>query len=424
VHVTPSSLVCEAAPSRQQGFLNVAVLYTAQEEALSKSNIVIKTLAGTLLLATLVAPVVHAATVDPIDAATQLMDYGERVFPQYFPKHAQNQSIAPYLVRYYPQTGIYLGVNDGKVYVLGGPWPDITYVGDLSGFISPVRSTGLLSSITVPGFGNQISVYKPDGATRAMVFLHGGGGTNFGLAFSLGLNSAKAQPNTDTADWPWLVSNKTIAVFPQGLNIPSAPLGQGWSNHTMTSGQDDVAFLKALAAYIKTNYGVSDITLVGHSMGGAMTNRMWCEAPTTFKNYVSLAGPASSYYLDPATPCAPGASVAPYFGIFAGSDEIMQNSGKWDAETWRLNALVSSGPAFLNPIMIGEWQQYMRRAQLMCGETPKLSDKSSTGTIDSWSNCGGRLKLFDVLQAQHEVDSIQDRAGTPLINLMADFLNR
>lgn len=370
------------------------------------------------------APVAVAQTVDAVDAATQVMDYGERAFPQYFPKHKQNATAAPYLYRYYPETGIYLGVADGKVYVLGGPWPEITYAGNLLDFITPVRSTGLISNISVPGFPHKVAVYKPEGATRAIVFLHGGGGTNYGLAYSLGLNSAKAEPTTNTADWPWLVSNKTIAIFPQGENIPTAPFAAGWSNHTMTSGQDDVAFLKALATYVTTNYGISDITLVGHSMGGAMTNRMWCESPTTFKAYVSLAGPASSYYLDPNTPCAPGANVAPYYGIFAGSDEVMQNSGKWDAATWRLSALVSSGSAFLNPTMIGEWQQYVRRAQLMCGETPQLSDKSSTGTVDSWSNCGGRLRLWDVLQSQHAVESIQDNAGTPLINLTADFLNR
>ncbi|WP_395702427.1 alpha/beta hydrolase family esterase [Aquabacterium sp.] len=393
------------------------------------SKFSIRAVAGASALAAAFAfqPLVRAATttVDPVDAATQLMDFGEKTFPQFFPKHQQNiTSLPPYIYRYYPDTGIYLGVADGKVYVLGGSWPDITYVGDLGSFISPVRSSGLLKNITLPGFGNQIFVLQPAGATRAIVFLHGGGGTNYGLANSLGLNSTASAPTTDTADWPWLVSNKTIVVFPQGLNIPSAPLAQGWSNHTMTSGQDDVAFLKALAAYIKSTYGVSDIVLAGHSMGGAMTNRMWCEAPTTFKAYVSLAGPASSYYLDPNTPCNPGANAAPYYGIFAGSDQIMQNSGKWDALTWRLSPLVSSGPAFDNPIMIGEWQQYVRRAQMMCGETPQLSAKTSTGTVDKWSHCGGRLQLWDVLQAQHEVDSIQSNAGTPLINLIADFLNR
>lgn len=367
----------------------------------------------------------QAQAVSATDAALQVMDFGERMFPEYFPKHKGNQSFPPYLYRYYPETGVLMGVADGKVYVLGGPWAEITYVGDISGFITPTKSTGTLSNITVPGFPHKVVVYRPQGATRAVVFLHGGGGTNDGLANSLALNSVKAAPTLDTANWPSLVSNKFIAVFPQGENIPTAPLAAGWSNHTMNSGQDDVAFLKALAAQIKSSYGVSDVTLAGHSMGGAMTNRMWCESPSTFSAYISLAGPASSYYLDPATPCAPGANAAPYFGIFAGTDEVMQNTGKWEAATWTLSRLVSSGSAFLNPVMIGEWQQYVKRAQLLCGQTPKISDKTSTGTVDSWSHCGGRLRLSNVLQASHAVESIQEQGGTMLlVDQISEFLNR
>jgi hypothetical protein len=85
----------------------------------------------------------------PEDAANQLMDFGEKVFPQFFPTHETNHQFGPIVYRYYPATGTYLGVAintvpgdafaEGGVYVLGGPFGDaVTYVGQLSAFIVPV----------------------------------------------------------------------------------------------------------------------------------------------------------------------------------------------------------------------------------------------------------------------------------------------
>jgi hypothetical protein len=38
------------------------------------------------------------------------MDYGQRNYPQYFPAAEPTQSAPLFLYRYYPSTGIYLGV--------------------------------------------------------------------------------------------------------------------------------------------------------------------------------------------------------------------------------------------------------------------------------------------------------------------------
>jgi len=54
-----------------------------------------------------------------IPTATQLMDWAELAYPQYFPTHEADLSSAPYVYRYYPGTGNYVGVADGMVYVLG-----------------------------------------------------------------------------------------------------------------------------------------------------------------------------------------------------------------------------------------------------------------------------------------------------------------
>lgn len=85
------------------------------------------------------AVVPSAAAVDPADAANQLLDFAERNYAVYFPSHQTNALYEGYLYRYYPETGIYLAVRDGNVYVLGGVFGnEILLVGPLTQFITPV----------------------------------------------------------------------------------------------------------------------------------------------------------------------------------------------------------------------------------------------------------------------------------------------
>jgi hypothetical protein len=66
------------------------------------------------------------------------MDFGERVYPEYFPGHPATGVYEGYLYRFYPATGVYLGVRDGGVYVLGGPFGDtVRFVGLLTQYITP-----------------------------------------------------------------------------------------------------------------------------------------------------------------------------------------------------------------------------------------------------------------------------------------------
>jgi hypothetical protein len=72
-----------------------------------------------------------------LDAANQLMDYAETWFPNYFPEHASTGTAQGYDYRAY-STGIYLGVRDGQVYVLGGAFgAEVVAVGALTDFITP-----------------------------------------------------------------------------------------------------------------------------------------------------------------------------------------------------------------------------------------------------------------------------------------------
>ena len=94
------------------------------------------------------APADPYAGVDPFNAIEQLLDFGEESYAQYFPDHRATAVYEKFRYRYYPTSGIYLGVaygvtaGDGLVesgvYVTGGEFGNSpTHVGTLLGFITP-----------------------------------------------------------------------------------------------------------------------------------------------------------------------------------------------------------------------------------------------------------------------------------------------
>lgn len=111
------------------------------------------TAAPTLSASVASAPREQAQAVTPEDAARQLLDFAEgSVFKTYFPGHPDTQTFGPFRFRYYPTTGVYLGVvvaadatygPVGAVYVMGGSFGAApTKVGMLTDFITPIDSSG------------------------------------------------------------------------------------------------------------------------------------------------------------------------------------------------------------------------------------------------------------------------------------------
>jgi hypothetical protein len=81
------------------------------------------------------------------DAAEVLLDVAEVRYYAYFPSHGTTQFAGPFAYRYYPSTGIYLGVvvaadaqyQMNGVYVMGGAFGSSpVYVGPLTAFVNPV----------------------------------------------------------------------------------------------------------------------------------------------------------------------------------------------------------------------------------------------------------------------------------------------
>jgi poly(3-hydroxybutyrate) depolymerase len=181
-------------------------------------------------------------------------------------------------------------------------------------------------------------VYRAPGAQVAVVFLHGGGGTKKQFAQQL-----------QGDDWErLLIDNKALAVFPQGQAIAAAPRATTWSNHVMTSGVDDVAFLRDLVRHIAHRYGVSRFYLAGHSNGGMMAGRVFYELPALFEGYVMISGPPSARYLGLAGPMP-----RPVLCVVGDADAVLQNGGAWAADVWTIAPALASGPAFVDPRVLG-----------------------------------------------------------------------
>jgi polyhydroxybutyrate depolymerase len=185
-----------------------------------------------------------------------------------------------------------------------------------------------------------------------------------------------------------------------------------------------VAFLNELAAYLRSRFGISDVYLMGHSNGAMMTNRMWCESADAFDGYVAIAGPASEYYLNSATPCEPSV-MKPYLGIVGSDDNVIGARNNWEAETWEINPLLAlvSAAAFVDPGLMGEWTQTVTRSEAMCGETLKLADAVVDGATDTWSACDSKLMLQRVNGGGHPIRTLEQAAGIRVRDVVSDFFD-
>lgn len=83
-------------------------------------------------------PVEAAATALNPAVISQLLDFGETHYPAWFPSHQPDRQADIWTYRYYPETGIFLGVAFGQVYVVGGAFGEtLVHVGAVLDFITP-----------------------------------------------------------------------------------------------------------------------------------------------------------------------------------------------------------------------------------------------------------------------------------------------
>jgi hypothetical protein len=183
----------------------------------------------------------------------------------------------------------------------------------------------------------------------------------------------------------------------------------------MTSGQDDVAFLRALAVYIRENHRTSKLYLSGHSNGGMMVNRMWCETGSKiFDAFVAFDGPASELYdpvYDPDPPAGDSQKylpcpvpsegttlVPPFLSVVAFKDHIVGNTPEqnMNENTWKLpsKTYLLAAYAYTHRLLLNDWYAHERlRAPIACGQSPDRSKFYTRSNIDLWSACKGRVAV-------------------------------
>jgi poly(3-hydroxybutyrate) depolymerase len=271
---------------------------------------------------------------------------------------------------------------------------------------------------------HRFDVYRPEDADKAVVFLHGGGGSRQNFAHALGLKRDASLTSYAVANEQVLIDNHTIAVFPQGQSIATAPSAYTWNNYVMDSGQDDVKFIRDLVAFIAAQYNVSKMYLVGHSSGGMMVSRVWCEAPELFDACISIAGPPSEHFLDNQTPCSPAAAI-PFLNIVGAKDDVLQNDD-WEAQTWIIDPVLAASPAFVNPNVIGMRFFLPTMVTRRCGETVQAGDADAVknGTLATWSFCGDSIRLIRVESAGHSLESLEAESGSSMVDLVYNFISQ
>jgi uncharacterized protein (DUF1800 family) len=159
-----------------------------------------------------------ATTTGPVPTATELMDWAEVHYPQYFPPHQANLTADPYVYRHYASTQNYLGVAGNDIYILG-----------------PVSGGGLVRVGTLAEFAPLVfaSRYPYSDAQAARFLQHAtfaASDADIAAVRSLGyaawLDQAFAQP-ASTSNWDWLVS-KGIDVNPDAATVSIGVDSQIW----------------------------------------------------------------------------------------------------------------------------------------------------------------------------------------------------
>jgi len=287
------------------------------------------------------------------------------------------------------------------------------------------------SNLTLASFPHRIDLYLPTNPKRVVVFLHGGGGTKEGGAENLGLRIVSG--TTVSYDTAWMAAHDVAFVLPQGQALAGTN-GRTWRNHVMDSGVDDVAFLNALASAVREGTldpalpATTRIAVSGHSNGGMMTNRLWCEVPASFDAFVAFAGPASVHLGEGADhACAPSVT-RPYLGYIGGKDTVLQTEGHWLDSVWTVKPLLANTPGFVDPKLVNELTFHKTvRVPRTCAGTVHTPVNGGGGAWTTWSDCDGALQLVRVTEADHCMSgdncthSFESDTGRRMIDVLTEF---
>lgn len=311
---------------------------------------------------------------------------------------------------------------------------------------------------------HKIDFYIPrTGASHALVALHGGGGTALDMARQLNLVRAPAgtTPKITNINWKTLEFWHTMVVIPSGQSCTGVdplwgagnnpfnpadvdsrnadnPNGIGaWDSHFMRSGYNDMQFLNDLKLYILTHYGAIGYSLMGHSAGGYMVQRVYREQNTMFLRYMAICAPPAGFYI--ANPLQP-LLMRPLYVQFSGKDGTLgiyggpypdsPNVSHYTEDTWtntasNLTREHVSWPAL--SVSIGGWKDWCDQVQFFnAGVRPVLGDGVVTsvkrGTQTLYKFLTNKLQLRYLSDPGHDLGDIQKAAGKSQITMCMQFV--
>jgi len=201
-----------------------------------------------------------AATVP--DAAA-LMNWAEAQYPALFPGHKSDiTSVPPYVYRYYPETGNYVGVSGTDVYILGpvsgGPLTRVGALADFSCQVYPAScSTFALSSTAAVEGGALPAAFTCDGAGATMPLSWSNapaGTTGFAVLMT-------TLPGDGTTKWSWVL---------YGIPSTTASLAMD-SSRVGTPGLADGASGPGYSPPCSQGPGAKTYTFTVHALSGTPT---------------------------------------------------------------------------------------------------------------------------------------------------------
>ena len=258
----------------------------------------------------------------------------------------------------------------------------------------------------------RFDAYVPANQTRrTVIFLHGGAGNKTQVANALGISNL----NQDSLD-----AEATLWLLPQGETIMDGGVAT-WENRVMTSGANDELFLDALARFAKEILGSQQVVLAGHSNGGMMLHRMWCETDAPIDVFFSAAGPPSERY-DADNGDLSCGGTKPFWAIVGNQDHVLQTKNNLYTDTWAIREqLVEQAPnAFLNGTLVNERRAHFTlRAPNRCPNQTPPQEPNIGERYLAWNACNGTVRFWWV-RAQSDYRVIAAGGNHPIAKLEAD----
>ena len=159
-----------------------------------------------------------ASAAAPALTVTDLLDWAERQYPELFPGHQADLQSPPFVYRYYPATGNYVGVSGTDVYLLGPASGGVLLrAGAMADFAPLVYATRYAFTDAQAARFLAQATLAPSDAEIARVRA---------LGYEAWLNEEFAKP-ASAGNWDWLVS-KGIHLNPDAASVAIGVDSQVW----------------------------------------------------------------------------------------------------------------------------------------------------------------------------------------------------